>query len=391
MALIYTMLSLVSFQAVAQQDPNHTFNYQGELIENGVPANGNYDITITPFFTLDQNNTQHGGVSEHLNVAVSEGLFTINNVDILDPMSANNPFDGQELYLEIAVRNAGGGAYTPLVPRQQLHSVPFAYNLTRNGASSGQVLTFRNGWVPETNISSPWIISNNSEINYSGNVGIGISNPETRLHVRSNTIQPAVFDGGDRMSVGFRENGLPRGYVGSHYAGADSHVEDFEIGTDNTIGNMLITTNTVPRITVTPNGNVGIGTITPTAKLTVDGITHHNGDIKQFNDRNGGLKYMVKATCGMTGSSIIRRYIGALGIGSSGSGIAVTIMNGPTDGRCTISFPSFIHERYWVVSPDTDANRSSNCIITTNTALNCRSYTPNTGVGITSNITVLVY
>ena len=102
---------------------------------------------------------------------------------------------------------------------------------------------------------------------------------------------------------------------------------------------------------------------------------------------------MVKATCGVTGSSILRSFTGTLG-SVVGPNSSVTIANGATDGRCTLTFPTLINTRYWVVSPDTDGNRSSNCKISgsgNSSALNCRSYTPNTGIGITSDITVLIY
>jgi len=84
---------------------NQTFNYQGQLLDNGSPANGNYDITISPYF-FNSGGSVEGMVSEHLNTPVTNGLFTLTDVDIVDSDGVN-PLDGLELFLEVAVRPAG--------------------------------------------------------------------------------------------------------------------------------------------------------------------------------------------------------------------------------------------------------------------------------------------
>ena len=118
---------------------NQTFNYQGQLLDNGSPANGNYDITISAFFA-GSNGTVQGQVSEHLNTPVTNGLFTLTGVDVVDPGGVN-PLDGLEVFLEVAVKPAGTGSYTALSPRQTIKAVPYANNMARKGATTGQVLT----------------------------------------------------------------------------------------------------------------------------------------------------------------------------------------------------------------------------------------------------------
>jgi len=142
----------------------------------------------------------------------------------------------------------GGTNYT-ISGTSKLLSVPYALNSSDNKWSSNA-----NG------------INNNA-----GNVGIGTNLPITQFHVKSASDNIATFDGGNRLWVTLSENGINRGYIGS-YAG---NAEDVDFGTydGNTVGSVHLTTNDAPKLTVINNGNVGIGTTTPTTKLEVNGAT----------------------------------------------------------------------------------------------------------------------
>jgi Chaperone of endosialidase len=63
------------------------------------------------------------------------------------------------------------------------------------------------------------------------------------------------------------ENTINRGYIGS-YTGADQDV-DFGTHTQNPTGSVHLTTKNIPRLTVNPDGNVGINNTNPTVPLTV--------------------------------------------------------------------------------------------------------------------------
>ena len=106
-----------------------------------------------------------------------------------------------------------------------------------------------------------------------GNVGIGTTIPNARLTVKDDTSPMiAVFDGPSYMYVGFFENGLQRGYLGS-YSG---NSEDFDIGTssNNNSGKLQLTTVATPRLTIDSIGRIGINKTNPTKRLEV------NGDVK---------------------------------------------------------------------------------------------------------------
>ena len=137
---------LIIFSVSLHAQIDDTFTYQGSLIDNGSPAQGVYDITISAY-----DNASGAGLalaaSEHLGVVVDAGLFTIEQVDL-----GSNIYDGLDLWLQISVRQQGAPAYTDLSPLQQMHSVPYANSLIDKGAQAGQVLTFNaiSGWQPAT-------------------------------------------------------------------------------------------------------------------------------------------------------------------------------------------------------------------------------------------------
>ncbi|MDM7922358.1 MAG: hypothetical protein QUS14_08655, partial [Pyrinomonadaceae bacterium] len=94
------------------------FTYQGRLVLNGQAATGNYDFEFS-LFTAFSGGSQVGQTLAVTNVAVNDGSFSV-------PLNFGSAFPGAERFLEIKVRPAGGGVYTPLAPRQPITSSPYA-------------------------------------------------------------------------------------------------------------------------------------------------------------------------------------------------------------------------------------------------------------------------
>jgi|GEM_PF-4721080 len=193
--IIIAFVGLKAFSPVKAQAIDHTFTYQGELIDNGTPANGLYDMAIQAFTTLS-GSTTIGVPSNHQDgtpipaITVTDGIFTIDNVNI-----GVNAFDGDAIWLEISVKKSSdiGANYVPLSPRQKLTAVPYASNLITNGAQTGQVLTFDGSqWLPATNSSSPWTVGG-STIYYNGNVGINNTSPTLADLIVDGTTDGDVF------------------------------------------------------------------------------------------------------------------------------------------------------------------------------------------------------
>lgn len=96
------------------------FTYQGQLRQNGSLINGTCDFQFS-LWSAATGGSQTGTTLTKTGVAVSRGLFTVP----LDFGAA--PFQGEDRYLQIAVRcPSGSGGYTTLTGRQALTATPYA-------------------------------------------------------------------------------------------------------------------------------------------------------------------------------------------------------------------------------------------------------------------------
>jgi len=95
-------LSLNSLFSHAQ-NVGSSFSYQGELLDNGSPANANYD------FGVDLYNNEIGGspvlTDTHDDVSVVNGLFNL-EIDFGDVAYETN----SQYYIELRVTPSAGGA-----------------------------------------------------------------------------------------------------------------------------------------------------------------------------------------------------------------------------------------------------------------------------------------
>lgn len=423
--ILFLIILLNTISVFAANFPaDSSFSYQGELLDNGSPANDTYDFQVV---LLDGIGQQVGITSQHDAVEVTHGLF---NLDVSFDLDL---FDGYEDYfLEISVRKTSllGADYITLSPVQQLQAVPLATNLTNGNAVAGQVLTF-NGfqWSPANAPQSPWNVNNSDEVYFdTANVGVGTNNPVYPLHVKSNDIEPVNIDGGSNMFVSFSENGTRRGYIGSYQTPSGSITdEDFEIGTIlGSTGNMHIVTGfNQPRITIDKDGEVGIGNTNPASDLMIDGTTdgeilrvrvdnstkfmvddnggtsigafetppdnglYVEGNVKQSENSIGLMKYMAILYCGTTGSGVHRSYNGTSVAGN------VTATNGSAIGECIVTFPTNINFGYWMafaLRVDGNTAKGVNCNIgPVNNQLKCFRFHSSSGSGVNGSIHLFVY
>lgn len=120
------VLAIGAAVAAAQSPIGTEFNYQGRLRLAGMDVNDTADFEFTLWrdaVSLNPGDVAGSTVSKN-NVDVMEGVFSV-ELDF-----GVDPFDGQALWLEIAVRSpAGGGAYTTLSPRQPITAAPYALAL----------------------------------------------------------------------------------------------------------------------------------------------------------------------------------------------------------------------------------------------------------------------
>jgi hypothetical protein len=109
---------LIFLAVAAAQAQTTAFTYQGSLQNGGTPANGSYDFEFA-LFSAVSGGGQLGTTQTLSAVAVANGIFTVT-------LNFGEQFPGANRFLEVRVRTAGGGAFTPLTPRQQINSGPYA-------------------------------------------------------------------------------------------------------------------------------------------------------------------------------------------------------------------------------------------------------------------------
>lgn len=110
-----------------------SFTYQGQLTTNGAPSEGNYDFQFILYDApVGGSQVPTTAILARENVPVRGGQFTV-------PLDFGPVFGTGPRFLDIAVRPQGTGGYTPLTPRQEITSVPYAqYALAAGVATNAQ-------------------------------------------------------------------------------------------------------------------------------------------------------------------------------------------------------------------------------------------------------------
>jgi hypothetical protein len=141
------------------------FTYQGSLKNGAVPATGNHDFEFLLFDAVS-GGTQIGTTIPQNSVPVADGTFTVK-------LNFGMNFPGANRFLEIHVRQTGGGGFTPLTPRQAVTSSPYAVQTIR-AASAAVADTVQAGNI--TGVLHP----------SQGGTGIGPAFPVANTFLRSN-------------------------------------------------------------------------------------------------------------------------------------------------------------------------------------------------------------
>ena len=147
------LAALCSFVFAAQLHGQGTaFTYQGRLNDGATLANGPHDFR----FTLFAGGSGGNAVADPLTnsaVALSKGLFTV----LLD--FGADVFTGADRWLDIAVRPAGVGTFTPLSPRQPLTATPYALSALKVPGIDGHSLSAAGGNPANVVFVDNWVMS----------------------------------------------------------------------------------------------------------------------------------------------------------------------------------------------------------------------------------------
>ena len=109
---IFGWMFAVAFAPVLAAPQLPDFTYQGRLTQNGLPANGSFNLSFALFDSSAAGN-QVGSTINELSFPVSDGLFTVS-------LAFPGAFSGTQLWLEVSVNG------TPMLPRQAVSSTPVA-------------------------------------------------------------------------------------------------------------------------------------------------------------------------------------------------------------------------------------------------------------------------
>lgn len=212
------------------------FTYQGRLTENGAPANGTYDLQFR-LFDGASNAAQLLGTLSVADLQVANGLFTAN----LDFGPA--AFDGAARWIEVAVFDPGTTQYVPLSPRQYVAATPYAAHALSSAQwkSDGSNISNANSGFVGVNRSTPF---NQYEF-------FGIQAPVNNyggMYIRTDGTSGKPF-------YGYRAGNIQASQTAWTYLDGDTG--DWRLN------------NAGDRMTVSNEGDVGINTTSPTAKLHV--------------------------------------------------------------------------------------------------------------------------
>ncbi|HEY0460104.1 MAG TPA: hypothetical protein VGC97_13285 [Pyrinomonadaceae bacterium] len=281
-------ITALIFAGTARAQTN-AFNYQGKLTDAGAPQ-ATYQMQFK-LFDAASGGSQIGSTIDNPSVAVSGGVFSV-KLDF-----GANVFTGADRFLEISVRRSAADSYVTLSPRQQIASSPYSIRtlsaqqadlaLNSNqlgGVAASEYVTnstvgssvIRNGTTLQT---ANFNISGNGL--FGGSVGIGTpTNPNFRLDIFGNV---RTF------------NGVAAHFVAAHFVAETtggtntwarfymrSPSRSWFMGTSqNFNGNQLYFSDETAgqtRMVIDTNGNLGVGTTAPGARLAVSTPTTAAGN-----------------------------------------------------------------------------------------------------------------
>jgi hypothetical protein len=277
--VICSLMVLIGQHNVAAAPSGTAFSYQGQLKQAGAPANGLYDFEFR-LFDLGAGGAQQGPMVPKSDVPVENGLMTMN-------LDFGSVFDGNRRWLEVRVRDgASTGAFTPLVPKQELTAAPYA--LYALGGPGG---------------SGPWQTSAADIFNTnSGNVGIGPGTPHHRLRVSGGPVWTSngwigSLELDNVSAIGWQPNLAGNRFgIGQSNGGLFVFHSASDPGTTGSSANY--------DLVISDAGKVGIGN--PSPQMTLDivspqhvlAMTAFGPDITFYDTGNGFARSVIQSVGG---------------------------------------------------------------------------------------------
>ena len=383
LTILVVALGLIVCQVkVSEAAPMGTaFTYQGHLYDNNNVADGLYDFQFK-LYDANSGGSKIGGDINEPDLDVIDGYFTVE-------LDFGGVFDGNAVWLEIGVRPGeleDPNVYAVLEPRQEVTPTPYAIYAKTAGDDND------------------WMVSGNDMYSIpSGKVGIGTTGPGHLLDIAESPYNV-------QASLRLRDQ-VGRGLI--FYSPAVTKAA--KITTDGTANDLYIETSGGDLI-LNPDGNVGIGTTGPGAKLEVSGQIKINGGSPGAgkvltSDASGLASWQTPAGGGDNlGNHIATQNIelnghwlsgdggnkgvfvnsaGNVGIGTTGPQKKLHVLNGDVRFETDIAGSSFNLNfkntaREWNVGTDSSPDHFGIFDVTANSARIIIDASGNVGIGTTS-------
>ncbi|MBC8451025.1 hypothetical protein H8D73_02295 [bacterium] len=232
--------------------------YQGFLadVATGDPVNGTVTVVATLYDAATVGSILWGPET-HAGTVVTEGWFNIELGATVSLVAFINP----PYYLELTV------AGEILEPRQKLASVPTA--LRSAAADSGD---------------GDWTIDGTTVYHEVGRVGIGVTVPSGKLHIRDDSVtavavtienQDTSANSSERINFSNEDGSLA--YIACYDDDSASYESMMVIANNRPGGRVVLRNGALSPVVLDSTGNVGIGLSSPASKLDVDGTAEMLG------------------------------------------------------------------------------------------------------------------
>ncbi|EEF57871.1 FG-GAP-like repeat-containing protein [Pedosphaera parvula] len=296
--LALCQLFFTSLSASAQ---GTAFSYQGHLQNNGVPANGSFDLTFTLFDASINGNTVAGPITNSA-TAVSNGLFTA-TLDF-----GAGVFTGSNYWLQIGARTNGNvNPYVMLAPLQPVTPAPYA--IFAPNAGTAQTAASADS-IAATNISGtialaqlpPTVVTNNATgMNLTGTFsgdGAGVTNINLASVNSSGTIAATALPSGNFVRSAFLGTGLGPNSVVAADVNGDGKLDLIcaNNGPNNQNGNLTVLTNDGAG-NFALSASLGVG-VAPTSVAAADVNGDGKVDLISANQNDSTLTVLTNTGTG---------------------------------------------------------------------------------------------
>ncbi|MFT3744193.1 MAG: tail fiber domain-containing protein [Pyrinomonadaceae bacterium] len=347
---IRTFIIFAAFLTVSAQSSE--FTYQGQLQNASVPATGVFDLEFA-LFDSPAGGTQIGSTNSRGGVSVANGIFSVS-------LDFGQSFPGGARFLEIRVRQSGGGSFTTLSPRQALSSSPYSIK-----SLSSDIAQTASAAATATNFTAPLagdVTGNQASTTVLRLRGINVSpNVPTNGQVlkfvsTAGAWQPAADDasgGGGTITGVTAGTGLTGGGT---TGGVSLSIAPSGVGTSE-LANLAVTDAKIASVSPTKiTGTVGSANVATNA-LQLGGVTAdqfvQTGDPRLTDSRppTAGSTSYIQNRSGSSQGAAVHFNIG--GNGTLGGNLTAQGVSGQSVSSATGYFMNGQRVLYW---PNTGGN-----------------------------------